>query len=254
MPEVTEYQPGTPSWVDLVSPNVDASVDFYRDLFGWDFASAGPVEQTGGYGMFTLRDKNVAGIGPQMDPSQPPRWSTYVSVTDVEATAARVEAHNGTVVMPPMQVMTAGTMGVFVDSSGAPISAWQPAEHIGAQIVNEPGAFCWCELRSTHPGGSIAFYEHVFDWTSDVTDMDGSPYTLFLLGDRPIAGMSEESADGQSRWEVSFAVADCDATVAKCQELGGGVEMGPVDSSVGRFAMLRDPHGSVFGVIKLAES
>ena len=251
MPEVTQYQPGTPSWVDLVSPDVDASAAFYRGLFGWDFAPAGPVEQTGGYGMFTLRGKNVAGIGPQMDPSQPTRWSTYVSVIDVEATAARVEAHNGTVVMPPMQVMSAGTMGVFIDSNGAAISAWQPADHIGAEIVNEPGAFCWCELRATHPGGAIAFYEHVFDWTSNVTEMDGAPYTLFLLGDRPVAGMSDETEGGQARWEVSFAVADCDATVARAQELGGSVAMPPTDISVGRFAMVSDPHGSVFGVIKL---
>jgi predicted enzyme related to lactoylglutathione lyase len=252
MPEVREYQPGTPSWVDLVSPDLDSSAAFYGGLFGWDFAPAGPVEETGGYGMFTLGGKNVAGMGPQMDPSQPPRWSTYVSVTDVEATAARVEAHNGTVVMPPMKVMAAGTMAVFIDSNGAAISAWQPAEHIGAQLVSEPGAFCWCELRATHPGGAIAFYEHVFDWTSNVTEMDGSPYTLFMIGDRPIAGMSDEAAGGAARWEVSFAVDDCDATVAQCQELGGSVLMGATDISVGRFAMLSDPHASAFGVIKLS--
>jgi predicted enzyme related to lactoylglutathione lyase len=155
--------------------------------------------------------------------------------------------------MPPMQVMSAGTMAVFIDSNGAAISAWQPAEHIGAQIVNEPGAFCWCELRATHPGGAIAFYEHVFDWASNVTEMDGAPYTLFLIGDRPIAGMADETGDGPAHWDVSFAVADCDATVAKCQELGGSVPVAPVETSVGRIAVLSDPHGSVFGVIQLAE-
>src|SRR5215216_5354909 len=121
MPEVKEYEAGTPSWVDLGSPDIDASAAFYGGLFGWTFTPAGPVEETGGYGMLTLNGKNVAGLGPHMDTSRPPSWNTYVSVADIEATTARVEAHRGTIVIPPMAVMTAGKMAVFVDPSGAPI-------------------------------------------------------------------------------------------------------------------------------------
>ena len=64
MPEFSEYPPGTPSWVDLGSPDVDASARFYGGLFGWEAAEAGPPEETGGYRMFTLRGKQVAGLGP----------------------------------------------------------------------------------------------------------------------------------------------------------------------------------------------
>ena len=58
MPEIKEYEPGTPSWVDLGSPDIEASAAFYGGVFGWTFASAGPVEETGGYGMFTLNGLN----------------------------------------------------------------------------------------------------------------------------------------------------------------------------------------------------
>ena len=224
---------------------------FYGGVFGWTFESAGPVEETGGYGMFTLNGLNVAGIGPQMNMDQPPYWNMYVSVADIEATTARVEAHSGTIVVPPMEVFTAGKMAVFVDSVGAPLSAWQPNEHIGAQLVNEPGAFCWSELRTGDVGAAIGFYEHVFNWVANPMEMDGAPYTLWNLGERPIGGMAEDSA-GSSRWDISFAVADCDAAVAKAQELGGSVAMPAVDSSVGRFAGLTDPHGANFGVVQLA--
>ena len=251
MPEVKEYEPGTPSWVDLGSPDIDASVAFYGGLFGWAFESAGPVEETGGYGMFTLDGKNVAGLGPQMNPDQPPYWTMYVSVADIEATAARVEAHGGTIVVPPMEVMTAGKMGVFIDSVGAAVSGWQPIEHIGAQIVNEPGSFCWSELRTADVGPAFGFYERVFNWVANSIEMDATPYTLWQLGDRPIAGMMADP-DGPSRWETSFAVADCDAAVAKAVQLGGSVAHAAVDSSAGRYAMLVDPHGAGFGVIALA--
>ena len=55
MSERTSYEPGVPSWVDLSSPDTDASATFYGGLFGWELQSAGPVEETGGYGMFTLQ-------------------------------------------------------------------------------------------------------------------------------------------------------------------------------------------------------
>ncbi|TLZ31474.1 MAG: VOC family protein, partial [Gammaproteobacteria bacterium] len=48
MPEVKEYAPGTPSWVDLGSPDLEASKRFYRALFGWN-AETGDDPATGGY-------------------------------------------------------------------------------------------------------------------------------------------------------------------------------------------------------------
>src|SRR5437868_9306743 len=157
-----------------------------------------------------------------MNADQPPYWTMYVSVSDVEGTTARAEAHGGTIIVPPMEVFTAGKMAVYVDAGGAPVSAWQPNEHIGAQLVNEPGAFTWAELRTGNLVAALGFYERVFNWVANSMDMDGTPYTLWNLGDRPVAGMMEVAGAG-SRWDVSFAVADCDAAVAKAVELGGSV-------------------------------
>src|SRR5215207_3678136 len=251
MPEVKEYEAGTPSWIDLGSPDIEASTAFYGGLFGWKFESAGPVEETGGYGMFTLNGLNVAGSGPQMNADQPPYWTMHVSVGDIEATTARVEGHNGTILGPPMEGMSAGKMAVYVDSVGAPVSAWQPNEHLGAQLVNEPGAFCWSELVTGDLAAAMGFYERVFNWVANPTEMDGTPYTLWNLGERPIGGLFESSSE-PSHWAISFAVADCDAAVAKAHELGGSVAAPAVDSSIGRFAGLTDPHGAHFGIVQLA--
>ncbi len=47
MSERTSYEPGTPCWVDLGSPDLDASVEFYAALFGWEVPESENVEQTG---------------------------------------------------------------------------------------------------------------------------------------------------------------------------------------------------------------
>ena len=146
MPERTSYAPGTPCWIDI-GTDLDGAKPFYTALFGWTTMDAGPVEETGGYGFFMKGDKMVAGYGPQMNPG-PPVWATYIAVADADATSKLIEAAGGSIVMPAMDVMGAGRMAVFQDSAGGFCSIWQPGEHKGAQVANEPGAFSWNELNS----------------------------------------------------------------------------------------------------------
>lgn len=260
MPEVTKYPAGTPSWVDLGSPDPDASASFYSDLFGWTVEDAGPVEETGGYRMCMLRDKYVAGLGPLMGEGQPPSWTTYVSVDDADKTAARVTEAGGQVLVEPMDVMTAGRMAVFMDSVGAAFSIWQPADHIGAQLVNEPGALCWNELTTRDADTAKSFYSQVFDWTWQGMDLGGgTEYWMFQVAGRASGGLmpmvgDEWPADLPSHWMTYFAVDDADASAARVTELGGIVMVPPTDIPPGRFSVVNDPHGAVFTILKLTQA
>src|ERR1700722_9732618 len=82
------YPAGTPIWVDLGSPDPEASSRFYNTLFGWQSEDLG--EAAGHYNMFRQDGKMVAAVGPLMNPQQPPAWMTYVSSDDAAATAAKV--------------------------------------------------------------------------------------------------------------------------------------------------------------------
>jgi predicted enzyme related to lactoylglutathione lyase len=124
MSERTSYEPETPSWVDLSTPDLDGAKRFYGELFGWEAEDAGPVEETGGYGMFRLRGKLVAGVGPLMDPNQPPVWSTYVSTDDADAAVARARDAGGQVHVEPMDVMDAGRMAFVGHPAGGCVGLW----------------------------------------------------------------------------------------------------------------------------------
>lgn len=255
MPERSGYAPGTPSWIDI-GTDTEAAKPFYEALLGWTSQDAGPVEETGGYGFFLKNGKLVAGYGPQQNPG-PPAWTTYVSVDDADQTAKKAEAAGGTVVMPPMDVMTAGRMAVLQDPQGAFISLWQPGAHHGAQLVNEPGSFCWNELNARDTEAAKVFYTATFGW-DEVTHAEGPmPYTEFKLGGESVCGMMPMPpmipAQVPSHWLVYFAVDDTDTAVARVGELGGAVRMPPMDVPVGRFSVLSDPQGATFAVIKLAE-
>src|SRR3954468_17291452 len=101
--------------------------------------------------MCLLDDKPVAGLGPQMNADAPPSWSTYISVADADMTAAAVKEDGGDVLMGPMDVLDVGRMAVAIDPTGAVFSIWQPRQHAGAAIVNEPNTFCWSELTTRAP-------------------------------------------------------------------------------------------------------
>jgi uncharacterized protein len=253
--EKSSYKAGVPSWVDLATPDVTAAAEFYGSLFGWEVPET-PAE-FGGYRMATLRGRNVAGIGPQMQPGMPTAWSTYVATDDADATAKAVADAGGQTFMAPMDVMEAGRMAVFADSTGAAFGVWQAGMHTGAGIVNEPVSLSWNELATREPDKATAFYRDVFGWQPQVHQMGPSSYTEWLLdGESSIAGMMpmDENfpAEVPAHWRVYFSVADADATVAKATELGGAVHVPPMDIPQGRIATLGDPQGAMFSVIQLA--
>jgi predicted enzyme related to lactoylglutathione lyase len=250
MSERTSYKPGTPSWVDLGSPDPAAAAEFYGGVFGWK-AEMDPRPEAGGYGMFSLRGKLVAGLGPQQNPDMPPFWSVYVTVADAAATAEKVKAAGGTVLVDPMQIFDAGTMAVCQDSVGSFISIWQPDQHIGSQLVNETGTFAWNELATTDVDGARAFYTSVFGWGTGESPGGGE---IFTLGGDVICGAHTAGEGEFPAWSAWFSVDDCDASAAKVTELGGAVYMPPNDMGFGRGAVVADPHGAAFGIGTMSEN
>ena len=177
MSEVSEHPAGTPAWVDVASPDLDAAVGFYSALFGWEVPESENPEQTGGYRIAMLRGKPAAGMMPLMQEGQPPAWSTYVSVDDADSTAGKVRHARGRVVVEPMDVMDLGRMAAFVDPTGAFFGVWQPRSFAGAGIVNEPGALSWNELNTRDPETAKEFYRSVFGWDARPFQMEGGDYT-----------------------------------------------------------------------------
>jgi predicted enzyme related to lactoylglutathione lyase len=249
MTETTAHAPGTPSWVDIGVPDIGAAAAFYTALFGWDTEDMG--EEAGHYTMCTLRGKAVAAIGPAMNPG-PPAWMTYITVASVDETAAKIGEAGGTVVAPPMDVMTAGRMAVASDPTGAFFSIWQPGESIGAEIVNEPGTLCWNELNTRDVDTALAFYEQVFGLKAERSDM----YNEFHLDDRVVGGCMQMPAmipaEVPAHWLAYFAVENIEASTAKAKDLGAMAMVEVMDAGdIGRFSVLGDPMGAVFAVIQL---
>jgi len=254
--EFKSYPHGTFCWVDLATTDAAGAKKFYTELLGVSFVDI-PVSEGMVYTMLQKNGKNTAALY-QQDPGQqgmPPYWASYVSVDNVDAVAGKVAELGGTVVMPVMDVMDSGRMAVIQDPTGAMVGLWQPGNHIGADICNEPGSLSWNELMTHDPDKAAEFYTKLLGWGHSANDMGGMVYHVFTVGERSNAGMMKiqpEWGEVPPNWAVYFAVENCDAAVERATALGGKLQMPPSDAAgVGRFAILQDPQGAYFYVIQL---
>ncbi len=259
MPRKTEYAQGTPDWVDLQTTDQSAAKRFYTSLFGWSYDD-NPMPGGGVYAMATLNGETVAAIAPippGASEGVPPVWNTYLAVDDADATVAKVSPAGGQVLMSAVDIGEAGRMAFVADPTGATVGLWQANRHIGATLVNEPGALVWNELLTDKPDSALAFYEAVLGLTHSTMEMaPGQTYRVLNVGGSGVGGCMEPPMPGvPNQWLVYFAVDDADATAAKAAADGGQIVAAPFDiPSVGRCAVLTDPQGATFSVMRLASN
>ncbi|MFI5225044.1 MAG: VOC family protein [Candidatus Limnocylindrales bacterium] len=245
-----------PAWVDLASSDAAASRDFYGRLFGWD-VQVNPDPQYGGYALAKVDGSDVAGIGPQMTPGSPTAWMVYIGTDDIDGLATKVQKAGGTVIAPAFDVGDQGRMAVYQDPSGAFISAWQPTGMPQFRAY-EPNSFGWAELNARGADTAIAFYHDVFGWAHTTEPMgEGQPpYTTFTLDGERVAGGMEMNpmvpAEVPSYWMAYFDVDDVDAAYQRAIEGGAHELVAPGEFPGGRFAIVSDPLGAAFGLLKLA--
>ena len=243
-----------PAWVDLASADAAAAREFYGKLFGWE-VEVNPDPMYGGYAIAKIGGKDAAGIGPKMDPNGPTVWNLYIGTDDIEALATRVTTAGGTVILAPMDVGEQGRMAVFQDPAGAFISSWQGTRMGGFQ-TDGANSFGWAELNARGVDGALPFYEAIFGWEPKTSPMGEGmpPYTEFQLGDQRVAGATEMNpmapAQVPSHWLVYFDVPNVDEAFRKAIDLGATQQLAPMDFPGGRFAIVADPDGASFGLLK----
>lgn len=121
---------GAFSWLELAVDDVDGAKAFYTELFGWRFDTKHVWEEGPGYEVIqpagAPEGMGIGGIMPKppnMPVEAPPPWTAYVTVKDVDATAAKARELGATVLVEPMDIPTVGRMVWIQDPQGAVIAA-----------------------------------------------------------------------------------------------------------------------------------
>lgn len=267
---VTTHRNGSPAWMDLSTTDIDGTMRFYSELFGWEFVDQGPdfchyhFISSGGAVLGGLM--STVGMTCPEGEQIPTEWCIYLSVADLDRACAAAEKEGGRVIVSAMPVGEMGRMAVVIDSGGGVIGMWEPHLFAGFELPCTPGTQVWFEGMSLDFDAALVFYRNVFDW--DVHWSSGGPdddapegqrwrYVTHGGEETAQAGLGDARgvfADGeQSRWRLYLGTSDFDRHLRRIPELGGQVLDGPMDSPFGRLATVCDPQGGQFQLLGMAD-
>lgn len=118
--------------------------------------------------------------------------------------------------------------------------------------MTRQGTPVWYELSTSDVAAAQRFYEAVIGWKIADSGMAGLDYRLASVDAAMVAGMLVPPMEGVPPWwAIYFAVEDCDKAAAAIKAAGGQVHVPPTDiPGVGRFAIVTDPQGAAFGILK----
>jgi predicted enzyme related to lactoylglutathione lyase len=243
---MTQNAPGTPCWIELVTPDRDAAVAFYGGLFGWTAGEQSP--EFGGYSMFFKDDQPVAGLMPEVEGmTGPPTWAVYLATPDAAKVAELAKERGGSVAVEPMAIADLGSMVVVTDAAGMGHCGWQADTFPGLASTGEVGEPAWFEAYATSFDTARDFLVDVYGWEVHVQgDTDEFRYVTNGAEESATAGLMDATSFGDGfvpGWTFYVRVADMDAAVAKVAELGGTVTQGPDDTPYGLLTEVADPGG-----------
>ncbi|MFJ1749898.1 VOC family protein [Streptomyces sp. NPDC088116] len=166
------FAEGTPCWVDVSLPDLEAGKRFYGELFGWTFGPDRGAE----YDHCTEArsdGKRVAGLIAKRDGRMPTAWGVYFATPDAVALSRKILVAGGQLVREPRAIGPYGVMALAADPAGAVFGLWQAGEDEGFEKKGLPGSFCWTEVYTRDKESVDPFYETVFGFRGrDVSDAD----------------------------------------------------------------------------------
>lgn len=261
MTEATRRAPGSPCWVSLMAHGLDATMDFYGGLFGWEF-HPGP-RQLGPYVRALIDGKEVAGVGRlPADPRLQVAWTPYLATPDVDRTAEALRCCGGTVGVGPLDAEDSGRLAIVTDTAGSVFGLWQAAGHLGIAAGGAHGTPVWNELVTAETAAVLKFYRTVFGYQESRDPGDAGhgdrgdgpeDYVTLVRDGLPVAALRGVGKalprDRGSHWVTWFEVDDVDTAVERVAELGGQLVDPPEDGARGRRATVTDPEGAVFNLV-----
>ena len=260
VPSNSEHHVGKVVFVELVTPDLASTEQFYTGLFGWAFQNA----QSDGrqYGTASANGHIVAELMQKPlspDAKKRPAWLAFMSVRDVDATERAALQDGAKILFGPRDFPGRGREAVFTDPQGAVFAVLKSSSGDPPDVLAAPGDWIWSALITSNPDTDAAFYQKLFDY--DVFDITGdAPEQHLMLASDNYARASANSIpanrpNAHPHWLNFVRVDDATAMSAKVVALGGRVLVEPrIDRHGGMVAIVADPNGTPFGLLEWSET
>ncbi|MFF8958431.1 VOC family protein [Streptomyces sp. NPDC014894] len=123
--------PGSLCWLELYTPDTDAGLAFYTEVFGWGSSAMPYPDGSGSYVMThpagETEEAMFAGLVPlTAEPTgSRPHWLPYFEVRDCDAVVSLAQDSGGAVRLPAVDMQGVGRFARLVDPAGAEFAVMQ---------------------------------------------------------------------------------------------------------------------------------
>ncbi len=238
-------------WNESNSNDPAKASAFYQELFGWS-ENTMEMGEMGTYRMLNIGERTVAGMMATPE-GVPSHWLGYVQVEDVDATAEKIAAAGGNIMMPPFDIPNMGRSAIVTDPQGAAFGlfagtgdAMSAADAPMANPVEH--SVCWVQLMTSDVQGAVKFYQDIFGWSSEPME----DQFVFKVGERMHCSvMANPQPETPNHWLTYVMVDEVSDYETKASKLGGTVLV-PKSTvpNMGEFSVIADPTGGVYAVWK----
>lgn len=244
------HHPGQFVWHDLVSPNPKASLEFYKNVFGWTSTALGSNETT--YHTIYSNGKAIGGIS-KLDPSYGTvgEWIGSMSVSDVSNAVKYNKEQGGKTIFNTMNAKGRGKVALVQDPQGAIISFIRSESGDPDVAINQ--TWLWNELWTDDLEASTDYYKSLVPYATEKAEQAKNPYHIFTNNDKKLAGiMAIPVNDMRTSWIPYIRVNDIKSVVEKAKNAGAYIIMEPSEKiRNGTLAFIQDPVGAKFALQQL---
>lgn len=245
-----EYHPGQFVWHDLASPNPNAAMDFYAEVFGWEFNTLGSGETA--YYVITNNNKPIGGIFKLASKfGTAGEWVSSMSVADVDDAVNYNTEQGGKTVFKTATFKGRGKTALVQDPQGAMI-AFLHAEGGDPEYNtnHEENSWLWSELWTNDYDASMNYYTKLIGYSGKSILGSKVPYYVFEKDGKKYSGLlGNPVEDARSSWMPYIRVADVNKTVEVAKKAGATLMMEPNETiRNGSVAVLLDPLGGQFTI------
>ena len=242
------------AWYELITTDIAAAKDFYREVVGWTAHDASSPDLA--YTVFTSGSASVGGLmelpAEARKMGATPRWMGYVAVASADTTADRIKRLGGAVYVPPTD-SNIGRVSVVADPQTATFGLIEGLKLAPFQAA-KPGELAqvgWHELLAADWEKVFSFYGDTFGWRKAVAESGPTEtYQMISAGGRTIGGMfNKRPIEPVPYWLNYFNVDDLDAAADRVKRAGGQIMEGPLEVPGGNWiARCRDSQGAAFAL------
>jgi len=250
--DVTNFRMQTKDilWHDLITPDLDASKTFYKNLFGWSFKD---VNFKGLRYTTIYNDSKIVGGMIEIKTAENATWISALplSVSELNDRIKKITVSGGRAVLAPLKLPERGKQIVFEGSQGEEFSLMS-INSLTSQLDNskQDGNWIGIELWADDPEQAKTFYESAFNVSTIKTTYDNKPYWKFKSGSNLVAGMMKNPITNQgSQWVPYVQYSDIANLVPAIKKDGGSILLAPnKDIRDGNLGIFQDQFGAIFAV------